>query len=39
VGYGDVTPVTPLAQTLAWMEAIAGQFYLAIWWRALWGSK
>jgi hypothetical protein len=30
VGYGDVTPATPLAQTLAWMEAIAGQFYLAI---------
>jgi voltage-gated potassium channel len=30
VGYGDVTPTTPLAQTLAWMEAIAGQFYLAI---------
>jgi voltage-gated potassium channel len=30
VGYGDVTPLTPLARTLAWIEAIAGQFYLAI---------
>ena len=30
VGYGDVTPTTPLARTLAWMEAIAGQLYLAI---------
>ena len=30
VGYGDVTPTTPLARTLAWIEAITGQFYLAI---------
>jgi hypothetical protein len=30
VGYGDVTPATPLARTLAWTEAITGQFYLAI---------
>ncbi|MGH7347506.1 MAG: potassium channel family protein, partial [Candidatus Rokuibacteriota bacterium] len=30
VGYGDVTPVTTLAGTLAWMEAITGQLYLAI---------
>ena len=30
VGYGDVTPLTPLARTLAWMEAVAGQFYLAV---------
>jgi voltage-gated potassium channel len=30
VGYGDVTPATPLARTLAWTEAVAGQFYLAI---------
>jgi voltage-gated potassium channel len=29
VGYGDVTPVTPLARTMAWIEALAGQFYLA----------
>jgi hypothetical protein len=30
VGYGDVTPLTPLARTLAWIEAITGRFYLAI---------
>jgi hypothetical protein len=30
VGYGDVTPATPLAGTLAWIEAITGQLYLAI---------
>jgi hypothetical protein len=29
-GYGDVIPVTVLAGTLAWMEAISGQLYLAI---------
>jgi voltage-gated potassium channel len=30
VGYGDVIPTTPLCRTLAWMEAVAGQFYLAV---------
>ena len=30
VGYGDVTPGTPLAGTLAWLEAVTGQLYLAI---------
>jgi hypothetical protein len=30
VGYGDVTPVSPLTRTLAWIEAITGQFYLAV---------
>jgi Ion channel len=30
VGYGDVTPATPLAGTLAWLEAVTGQLYLAI---------
>ncbi len=39
VGYGDVTPTTPLARTLAWMEAIAGQFYLAILVAGLVGFK
>jgi hypothetical protein len=36
-GYGDVTPATPLAGTLAWREAVTGQLYLASrspsWWR------
>jgi hypothetical protein len=30
LGYGDVSPVTALAGTLAWMEAITGQLYLAV---------
>lgn len=30
LGYGDITPVTRLAGTAAWMEAITGQLYLAI---------
>lgn len=30
VGYGDITPVTPVARTLAASEAIAGQLYLAV---------
>ncbi|MCU0873161.1 MAG: potassium channel family protein [Pirellulaceae bacterium] len=39
VGYGDVTPTTPLARTLAWTEAITGQFYLAILVAGLVGFK
>lgn len=39
VGYGDVTPCTPLARTLAWIEAVAGQFYLAILVAGLVGIK
>jgi voltage-gated potassium channel len=30
VGYGDVTPATRVARTLAWLEAVAGQVYLAV---------
>ena len=30
VGYGDVLPVSPAARTLATMEAVAGQFYVAV---------
>ena len=30
LGYGDITPETPVAQTLAWMQSVTGQFYLAI---------
>ena len=39
VGYGDVTPTTPLARMLAWTEAITGQFYLAILVAGLVGFK
>jgi voltage-gated potassium channel len=30
LGYGDLTPVKPLAQTAAYLEAIVGQFYVAV---------
>jgi len=30
LGYGDITPFSPLVRTLAYLEAISGQFYLAI---------
>ena len=30
LGYGDVAPISPLARTLAWMEAGAGQIYLTV---------
>ncbi len=30
LGYGDITPVTEHARTLAWFEALLGQLYLAV---------
>ena len=30
VGYGDITPANAFSETLAWLEAIVGQFYIAI---------
>jgi hypothetical protein len=30
LGYGDITPLTPIARTLAYIEALFGQFYIAI---------
>jgi len=30
LGYGDITPVTPLARTFSWMLAVIGQMYLVI---------
>ncbi len=30
LGYSDVTPVTPLANTLTWLEVMVAQFYLAV---------
>ena len=30
LGYGEITPVFPVARFLAYMEAITGQFYIAI---------
>ena len=30
LGYGDITPQTPLTQTLTWMQSVSGQFYIAV---------
>jgi hypothetical protein len=30
LGYGDIVPETPLARTLAWMQSVLGQFFLAV---------
>jgi voltage-gated potassium channel Kch len=30
LGYGDIAPITPLARSLAYLEAIVGQIYLTI---------
>ena len=30
LGYGDIVPVSPVARTLAWMEAVFGQLFLAV---------
>ena len=30
LGYGDVTPHAPFAKSLAYMEALVGQFYIAV---------
>jgi len=30
MGYGDITPVSPPSASLPWMEAVFGQFYLAV---------
>jgi voltage-gated potassium channel len=30
LGYGDITPIVPLARTLAYFEVISGQLYIAV---------
>ena len=30
LGYGDLTPVRPLARAVTYLEAIVGQFYVAV---------
>lgn len=30
LGYGDITPRTPVARTMAWTQSVAGQLYLAV---------
>ncbi len=30
LGYGDISPISPISRTLAWLEALAGQVYIAL---------
>lgn len=30
VGYGDITPLSASARTLSWLQAMTGQFYIAV---------
>ena len=30
LGYGDITPIHPVARTLAYLEAVIGQLYIAV---------
>jgi hypothetical protein len=30
LGYGDIGPVSPIARSLAWIQAVTGQLYIAI---------
>jgi hypothetical protein len=30
LGYGDISPVAPLARSLAYLQAVVGQMYIAI---------
>ena len=39
LGYGDITPVAPLARFLVYMEAVVGVFYMAILVASLIGIK
>ena len=39
LGYGDISPVRPLARYLAYMQAVAGQFYIAVVVASLIGAK
>ena len=38
LGYGDVAPISDMARTLAWVQAVLGQLYLAITIAALVGT-
>lgn len=31
LGYGDMTPMSYIAKTIAWLEAVTGQIYLTVW--------
>ena len=39
LGYGDVLPISDFARTCAWLEAVTGQIYLAVWISQLVGLR
>lgn len=39
LGYGDISPVTPIAKTLVYLESIVGVFYMAVVVSSLVSSK
>ena len=39
LGYGDITPVTQIAKTFSWLEAVTGQIYLTVWIAQLVGLR
>jgi hypothetical protein len=39
LGYGDITPISALACGLTWIEAIFGQFYVAVYVGQLVGMR
>jgi voltage-gated potassium channel len=39
LGYGDILPLSNVARTFSWLEAVAGQTYLAVWISQLVGLR
>lgn len=39
LGYGDILPISYLARTCSWLEAVSGQIYLAVWISQLVGLR
>ena len=39
VGYGEIAPIAPISRFLAYLEAITGQFYIAILVASLIGAR
>lgn len=39
LGFGDILPLTNIARTFSWLEAVCGQIYLAVWISQLVGLR
>ncbi len=39
LGFGDILPMTDIARTFSWLEALTGQVYLAVWISQLVGLR